>query len=379
MRLPPSPDRRRTYSSSSGHSSHSSHSAHRSHSHRHHHRHRRKKKRLNGFVRFLIVLVSLILVFSLAIGGTFFYLDRKGKDDITSVTTQASYDEVIEHNGHKYAYNKDVVAIAFIGVDKRNLEDGAQIGSAGQADADIVLTINTKSGKAKVIAVPRDTMVDVDLYDTQGNFLRSENIQLCLSFAYGNGKNTSAENVTTSLSRILYNVPIGKYFVLDLDGIAPLNDAIGGVTVESLYDFTDKGISIGDTVRLNGDMAETYVRQRDMDTVDASLNRTARQVQYIKAFASRLVPAVTDDFGIINRLYKTAAQYSTTNIDLSNITYLASIMISKGVTEFETVTLDGEMKESAVADYSDYVYAEFYPDEEATLQTVLDTFYTRID
>lgn len=185
---PPSPDRRRTYSSSSGHSSHSSHSAHRSHSHRHHHRHRRKKKRLNGFVRFLIVLVSLILVFSLAIGGTFFYLDRKGKDDITSVTTQASYDEVIEHNGHKYAYNKDVVAIAFIGVDKRNLEDGAQIGSAGQADADIVLTINTKSGKAKVIAVPRDTMVDVDLYDTQGNFLRSENIQLCLSFAYGNGK-----------------------------------------------------------------------------------------------------------------------------------------------------------------------------------------------
>lgn len=174
-------------------------------------------------------------------------------------------------------------------------------------------------------------------------------------------------------------MPIGKYFVLDLDGIAPLNDAIGGVTVESLYDFTDKGISIGDTVRLNGDMAETYVRQRDMDTVDASLNRTARQVQYIKAFASRLVPAVTDDFGIINRLYKTAAQYSTTNIDLSNITYLASIMISKGVTEFETVTLDGEMKESAVADYSDYVYAEFYLDEEATLQTVLDTFYTRID
>lgn len=373
----------RRHSAGEHHSSHSSGQSehhHSGHSHSHHRRrHHRKKKKKNVALKILIALISIILAAALVVGGVFVYELRKGEQDIANAVEQISYEEVIDYNGHRYAYNKDVVAIAFIGVDKRDLGNDVQVGTAGQADADVVVCVDTKTGKAKVIAVPRDTMVDVDLYDTHGEYLRSENMQLCLSFAYGNGKNTSAENVTTSLSRILYNVPISKYFVLDLDGIAPINDAIGGVTVESMYDFEEFGIKVGDQVKLTGDMTEKYVRQRDMDTIDASLNRTARQVQYIKAFAKQLLPAVLDDFGIIRKLYNTAAEYSVTNIDLSNITYLASIMVSKGITDFETVTLEGEMKESTRTDYADFVYAEFYPDEEATMQTVLDTFYTKLD
>jgi len=67
-----------------------------------------------------------------------------------------------------------------------------------------------------------------------------------------------------------------------------LNDAIGGVTLESKYDFTDLGIKKGDTVTLKGDMAEAYVRTRDLDNINASLNRTERQIQYVKNTASSL-------------------------------------------------------------------------------------------
>ena len=49
-------------------------------------------------------------------------------------------------------------------------------------------------------------------------------MQLCLSYAYGDGKAKSAENTANSISRILYVVPITKYFALDLNGIAHLND-----------------------------------------------------------------------------------------------------------------------------------------------------------
>ena len=220
-------------------------------------------------------------------------------------------------------------------------------------------------------------MVDVDLYSESGIFLRSEKMQLCLSFAYGDGKNKSAQNVTTSISRILYDLPITKYFALDLNGIAPINDSIGGVTVDSLYDFKDLGIKQGDKIKLKGDMTEKYVRQRDMDTINASLNRTARQVQYIKAFASQVIPAVTQDFSVVNRLYDTASKYSTTNLSLSNVTYLASLMLSKGITNFDTTTIEGTMKESTKKDYADYVYAEFYPDEDKLMELVLDTFYTK--
>lgn len=361
-----------SHSSSSGsHSSHSSSSRKKSSK-------KSNKKPLSTAAKIVIAVLIILLVLILAVVFTVVYLESHGKNDLKNVSEQTDYEEVIEYNGDKYVYNEDVISIAFIGVDKRDLglEDD-MIGTAGQADTDIVVTVNTKTGRVKAIAVPRDTMVDVDLYSESGIFLRTENMQLCLSYAYGNGTDTSASNVTTSLSRILYNVPINKYFALDLNGIAPINDAIGGVTVTSLYNFADLGIKKGDTVHLEGDMTETYVRKRDLDTVDASLNRTARQVQYIKAFAGQLVPAVMQDFSIISKLYSTAADYSSTDISLSNATYLASLLLSKGITDFETVTLEGEMKASDKEEYSDYVYAEFYPDEDNLMEVVLDTFYTK--
>lgn len=40
------------------------------------------------------------------------------------------------------------------------------------ADTDIVVAIDKVSGKTSMIAVPRDTMVDVDVFDKDGNFKR---------------------------------------------------------------------------------------------------------------------------------------------------------------------------------------------------------------
>ena len=44
---------------------------------------------------------------------------------------------------------------------------------------------------------------------------------------------------------------------------------------------------------------------------------------------------------------------------------------------FDTTTIEGTMKESTKKDYADYVYAEFYPDEDKLMELVLDTFYTK--
>ncbi len=373
------------HSSSSSHHHHSHHSGsssqhhhahHGSSSSHHHHSHSSHKKKMPIAAKIAIIILVILLLFIFAVVGTILFLEHKGENDMKNTDSNTNYEEVIEYKGKKYVYNNDIVSIAFMGVDKRDLglEDNA-IGTAGQADADILLTVDTATGKAKALAIPRDTMVDVDVYSQNNLFLRSEKMQLCLSYAYGDGKTTSAANVTTSMSRILYNVPINKYFALDLNGIAPINDAIGGVTVESLYDFKNADIKKGESVHLIGDLTETYVRTRDLDDIEASLNRTARQVQYIKAFAAQLAPAVAKDFSIVSRLYNTASSYSTTNLSLSNVTYLGTLLLSKGVTDFETYTLEGEMKKSDKKDKSNVVYAEFYPDEDKLMETVLDIFY----
>ena len=322
------------------HHHHHSSSSHSHHGKRHRHRHRRKRK-MPLILRIFIVLIAIIFAAVAIIGGTYLYMREKGHNTLVVEPANPKYEETIIYNGHTYVYDKNKVAFAFIGVDQENItpDEDTLIGNSGQADTDIVGVIDTNTGEISVITIPRDTMVDIDLYTVGGEFVRTENMQLCLAYAYGDGGTSSCENVTTAISRILANVPVEKYFALDLSGIAPLNDAVGGVTVTSLYDFPAEGVYKGDTVTIRGDFAETYVRQRNMDSIDASLNRTERQTQYIKAYVEQLRKAVTSDFSVVSQLYNTASEYSQTNISLSEVTYLASVVLSNGVSDFTQYTL----------------------------------------
>lgn len=365
-------------SSSEHHHSHSSGHHHHSSSHRHSSKKRRKK--MNKGLKVLLIIFLVIALLVSALGGTYAYLKSQGKTDLTSATiTDNNHNEIITYKGHKYAFNENVVSIAFMGVDQRDLLSKSDADFVGCADADFVVTVDTTDGTVKIINIPRDTMVDIDVYNDTGVFLSTDNVQLCLAYAYGDGKTKSCENVTKAISRILYDVPINKYFALDLEGVAPINDAIGGVTLEAKYSIPDKGIVEGQKVTLKGDMAEAYVRSRDVDYIEASLNRAARLEQYVKAFAHQLLPAVKNDFGVVSKLYNTASQYSRTNLTLNNATYLASLVLSQGINSFETYSITGTMKEAKSTKYPDAVIAEFTPDEDSVMEAVLNTYYTQID
>ena len=359
-------------------SEHSSGSHHHHHHHSHHRHHHRKKHKLPLIVRIFIVILAIIFAAVAIIGGTYLYLREKGHNSLVVEPANPKYEETIIYNGHTYVYDRNKVAFAFIGVDRESITPDADtvIGNSGQADTDIVGVIDTNTGEVSVITIPRDTMVDIDLYTVGGEFVRTENMQLCLAYAYGDGGTSSCENVTTAISRILGNVPVEKYFALDLSGIAPLNDAVGGVTLTSLYDFPEDGVYKGDTVTIQGDFAETYVRHRDMDNIEASLNRTERQTQYIKAYVEQLRNAVTSDFSVISDLYNTASEYSQTNISLSEVTYLATVALSHGVSGFTQYTLDGEMRASDSA--TEDVFAEYYLDEDSVMEVVVNCFYEQV-
>lgn len=359
-------------------SEHSSGSHHHHHHHSRHRHHHRKKHKLPLIVRIFIVILAIIFAAVAIIGGTYLYLREKGHNSLVVEPANPKYEETIIYNGHTYVYDRNKVAFAFIGVDRESITPDADtvIGNSGQADTDIVGVIDSNTGEVSVITIPRDTMVDIDLYTVGGEFVRTENMQLCLAYAYGDGGTSSCENVTTAISRILGNVPVEKYFALDLSGIAPLNDAVGGVTLTSLYDFPEDGVYKGDTVTIQGDFAETYVRHRDMDNIEASLNRTERQTQYIKAYVEQLRNAVTSDFSVISDLYNTASEYSQTNISLSEVTYLATVALSHGVSGFTQYTLDGEMRASDSA--TEDVFAEYYLDEDSVMEVVVNCFYEQV-
>ena len=328
----------------------------------------------------LIAIASVLAALILVAGGAFAVLRQIGKQQIQSDVTgvqpnpySVSYDEgnTVEYNGNTYELNKSLVTVAAIGVDREafGLDDN-KIGTAGQADLILLLTLDLDTGSVRSIMIPRDTMVDVDLYTVDGQYVGVNNTQICLSFAYGDGGKTSAKNVLTSASRVLYGIPLQLYGAMDLAGIAALNDAVGGVTVTLQNDYN--GASAGQQITLSGQQAHSFVRDRNTEDLNSDAARRVRQQQYLHAFIGKAESAARQDFGIVRRLYNVAMDYAFTNMSLAKITYLASTLLSKGASMSEIITLQGELKDADP-------YPEYTLDEQAVFETVLDVFYTRVN
>lgn len=336
-----------------------------------------KKKK---WKKVLLILLLLFFLFVAAFAGTFFVLQNQGKKTLTSYQDVVidSIDEArtqndgktVYYNGKTYRFNENITSIACMGVDKESLGiSGNKIGTAGQADTNMVLVIDTKTGEVTVISIPRDIMVDMEVYTTKGEYAGMKNQQLCLAYAYGDGKHTSCRNTVDAIERVLFGIPVQSYVSLDIDGIGPINDAVGGVTVTSTETIAD--FRKGQSVTLYGKHAIDFVRERG-DDKDASIRRMERQMAYVSAFGSAAVKSAKRDIGTITRLYNTTSKYSCTNVALSSVTYLATSLISNGVTGLKTVSIPGEMKQGDV-------YAEFYMDKRATYEMILDIYYTEVE
>lgn len=316
-----------------------------------------------------VLLLSVAVAFALVKSGESSLKDFAG--EILAAEDAESTDEgrTVEYKGKKYALNEDMVSVVFIGYDRNELADPAL--TAGQADTVIVLALDTKTGKATAINVPRDSMVEVGEFAGDA-YIGQDTMQLCLAFSYGDGAETSCENVTTSVSRTLYNMPMSYYVALNVAGIAPLNDAVGGVELNALQTIPGTGIVEGQTTLLVGDNAERYVRYRDTSALSSSFDRQQRQMQYITAYAAKALSGSNGESASLSDLYDLASEYSVTNLGASQFAYLASVMISHGITSLDSVTLSGETVEGSQ-------YIEYRLDKDAVYQTVLDVYYTPIE
>lgn len=324
----------------------------------------------------LRVLLAVVIVLAVAVAAGAIYINqsiargRKAFDDSMSQAIEEKGKTVV-YNGKTYALNEHMVSVAFIGFDNRTTNSASGNDVAGQSDTIMVVALNTDTGKATGIVIPRDSMVDVDTY-ISGNYNGTHAMQICLQYSYGSTSEESSELVARCASRVLYGMPIDYYFTLNVEGVGPLNDAVGGVTLVPVQSVPSVGISEGVETTLYGKTAERYVQFRDTSTLTSSLDRQRRQVSYLKAFTSKVLQNATGDPAALLSLYQTAQDYTWTNLGFDQFSYLASTMLAKGMTSFDVVTLDGEMSEGET-------YAEFHLNQDAVYQTVLDTYYTPVD
>lgn len=332
------------------------------------HKHRRKPRR-----RVLRIVFIALAVFVVACGGIALYVNhaiQSGKEkllDSTNVTVKDAVAEgLVEVDGTTYYKNDSAVSIAVIGFDRRNMTDTKL---AGQADTLMVVAIDTETGEMSVIVVPRDSMVLVDRY-SNGTYLGQDTEQICLQFSYGDGYHTSCEYTADALSRVLLGMPISYYFALDMNGIAPINDAVGGVYLTPIESIPGTGIEEGSDILLYGQNATKYVQYRDTSVDGSALDRQKRQEQYIKAFVAKaLSNAKGGDISSLLELYNAASEYSVTNLGIDEFSYLATLVASGSANDLNLVSLQGAYGEKTGS------FGEFQLDSASVQEAVLSVYY----
>jgi LCP family protein required for cell wall assembly len=382
----------RHYSKSGHHRSHGgSHksSAHHSSSGHHKHRHHKKKKKLKWWKVLLIILgviaslvVASAIVIAVMIGKGKAGLYERSKGKTANIQSDNSVDESdgikmqdnwITHKGKIYEYNDEILTFYVMGIDKKSVDDDSAI-TMGQSDANFLITLNPKTKEMNVIAINRDTMIDLVVYDYGGSYVETRRGQLALQHAYGRNDVESAEHQMNAISQLFYGIPINGYVSLKLESIPVINDSVGGVTVTCNEDLTEKNSQLyeGATVNLVGNMAYDFVQERTK-TYEGARRRLERQKIYIKSFVETAKTKIKGgNLTLIYDLYNALSSYMCTNLTVDQAAYLASIAKDykfdmNNIRSLEGETVQGER------------YEEFNVDDEYLQDLIVEIFYSEVD
>ena len=280
----------------------------------------------------VVVIVALALVGALAAA----VILQKGKEHLRA-PLQEEESLTVSYNGHEYMYNEDVVSILIMGVDDESSYTGSD---ASCSDANFLITMDTATNEVNVTTVPRDSMCEVDVYQ-DGEYYFTTHTNLCLAYAVDAPKETCAENVVKSVSRIMEDMPINYYFAMNVHAIEDLAAAVGGVKVTALETIPGTTIVTGEKIKLTGNDAYKYVQYRNTYEEGTALDRQARQDQFIKAFISKAKGMSVDQ---LLKVVKAVSDYSITNLGAEEMSYLASCFLAGSKASVDMITLEGTTK-----------------------------------
>lgn len=302
------------------------------------------------------LVMAILLAFVILLVGIYNVVRWYGKNSLTQGTDNpwawamnpAGEGVCAELDGTTYYYRSDIINILCVGVDKEGEMNGPDYSGAsrGQADAIFLLSLDTTQKEIRVIVVPRDSMVTLSVYDILGNYAGTMEGQIALQYAYGDGLLQSGELMRSRVSDILGGIPIHGYAAMDLECIGILNDAIGGVelTMDEDYTMLDEAFEKGATVRLMGEQAMHFVRNRDTEIPGSAYTRLTRQKQYLEAFEEQAKNAIREDATLPLTVLEQMKDYLVTDMSVSQMTYLASEVLDYEFSQENVYVLEGEIQ-----------------------------------
>ena len=278
----------------------------------------------------------------------------------------------VNFNGHVYRYNQDILTFLVLGIDRETevpvVDANTNYLKGGQSDTILLMVMNPHDKNISVVAVNRNTMTDIDMYDSAGNYVRTAKAQICIQHGYGDGGKLSCERARKTVSELFYNLPIHGYISIGMGAVPSLNDAVGGVEITLPNDSWELGLSAGTTVRLNGEQAYNFVHNRNKEEFDSATARLNNQKVYLSAFMNQVFEATKNDITFPVSLYQKLSSYIVTDIGIDEMSYLASELVGYSVGSAKIYTVPGQT-------VMGNKFEEFYVDENALKQQMLEIFY----
>ena len=278
----------------------------------------------------------------------------------------------IDENGNAYNYREDVISILLMGIDYMNDEDHwfyATESNGGNADVIGLVILDTKTFDFSILYIPRDTMADVIAMDADGKYIDTTFTNISAAHSYGDGKDLSCRLTTDAVSRLLYGVPVNRYAALDYDALYMLNDLVGGLTITFDRDYTEihSSFTSGNTVTLNRYYMNKFITYRNESELEGASDRGMRSMIILKAMFNQCKDEIVADPTVALDYFNALKAYITTDLDLSEITFLAKNVGKMNFTSDTIVRLPGETVMGEL-------YAEFYPDKDWLHDFVVDKF-----
>ncbi len=316
-------------------------------------------------LRDVLILAAILLLVVIALYSVIQIIEGNLRRPEAPGQEQPS--KTIVRDGVSYYPRQDMVVILVAGIDETGpVQDSGTYNNSGEADMVALVILDQKKETVDVLALNRDTMLEIPVLGIGGKPAGTINGQLALAHTYGSGLQDSAQNLKKTVSNFLYGLNIDYYITMNMDAIALLNDAVGGVTVTVEEDFSavDSTIGMGQ-VTLTGQQAVSFLRSRQGVGDQLNLTRMERHEAYMTGFVNQLRSKLKEDRTLATTVYEQMTPYMVTDISANALL---------GLVEYYS---DYDMGQIYSVEGKNVVgkYMEYHVDTEALDKLILKLLY----
>ena len=299
-----------------------------------------------------------------------------GDTDTTTTTTSKSSSSKkrteLTIGKKKYKLRKNMEILLIMGIDDRGTikNDGETI-HASQADCIYVYAFDHNKKTFQALQINRDSMASVREIFGHGFEDEFSNMQICLAHSYGKNEKARCLNAVEAVKKMISNTPIDHYVSLKMEGIATLNDQVGGVTIKmpAGLEKINTAFKAGENVTLRGNQAEDYLRARFYLDDDHNSERMIRQELYMKEWKKQAKSKLNNDSGFPAKMILALSEYMYSDMSANKLSSLASSL--KDYKDLGTLTPTGKTLEPG----SGRKYREFHVNKDDLKKKVVELFY----